>query len=88
MTPGSPGSRSTKGGPPGQHQYYWRDWDLAIAEFDTQYNEKRDAMAFEVAAKGGTEARATLQRIVARDRDPAKKRKAEEALAALDVDVS
>ena len=75
-----------EGWAPGQHQYYWRDWDLAIAEFDTQYNEKRDAMAFEVAAKGGTEARATLQRIVARDRDPAKKRKAEEALAALDVD--
>ena len=40
---------------PGQHQYYWRDWDLNLGEFDPQYNEKRDAMAFEVAAKGGIE---------------------------------
>ncbi len=73
---------------PGQHQYFWRDWDLDIVELDTQYNEKRDAMAFEVAAKGGIEARATLQRIVARDPDPEKKRKAEEALAALDAEAS
>ena len=71
---------------PGQNQYYWRDWDLTIAEFDTQYNQKRDALAFELAAKGGVAARATLQRIVARDRDPAKKRRAAEALAALDAD--
>ncbi len=77
-----------EGWAPGQHQYYWRDWDLAISEFDTQYNVKRDAMAFEVAAKGGVEARATLQRIVARDPDPAKKRKAAEALAALEANGS
>ena len=59
-----------------------------MGEFDPQYNEKRDAMAFEVAAKGGIEARATLQRIVARDPDPAKKRKAAEALAALEDEAS
>ena len=73
---------------PGQHQYYWRDWDLNLGEFDPQYNQKRDAMAFEVAAKGGVEARATLQRIVARDPDPAKKQKAAEALAALEAESS
>ena len=73
---------------PGQHQYYWRDWDLDVGEFDTQYNEKRDAMAFELAAKGDVEARATLLRIVARDPDPDKKRKAEEALAVLEAETS
>ena len=73
---------------PGQHQYFWHDWDLDLAAYDTQYTEKRDAMAFEVAAKGGIEARATLQRIVARDPDPAKQRKAAEALAALEANGS
>ena len=73
---------------PGQHQYYWRDWDLDVGEFDTQYNDKRDAMAFELAAKGDVDARAALLRIVARDPDPAKQRKAAEALAALDADTA
>ena len=73
---------------PGQHQFYWRDWDLDLGEFDSQYNDKRDAMAFELAAKGDVEARATLLRIVARDPDPAKKRKAAEALAALEADTT
>ncbi|MCY3911874.1 MAG: phytanoyl-CoA dioxygenase family protein [Chloroflexi bacterium] len=77
-----------EGWAPGQHQYFWRDWDLDVAEFDTRYNEKRDAMAFELAAKGDAEARATLLRIVARDPDPAKQRKAAEALAALDADTA
>ncbi|MCY4111446.1 MAG: phytanoyl-CoA dioxygenase family protein [Chloroflexi bacterium] len=77
-----------EGWAPGQHQYFWRDWDLDVADFDTQYNEKRDAMAFELAAKGDAEARATLLRIVARDPDPAKKLRAEEALATLDADTA
>ena len=77
-----------EGWAPGQHQYYWRDGDINVGEFDTQYNEKRDAMAFELAAKGDVEARATLLRIVARDPDPEKKRKAAEALAALEANGS
>ncbi len=77
-----------EGWAPGQHQYYWRDWDLNVGEFDTQYNDKRDAMAFELAAKGDVEARAALLRIVARNPDPEKKRKAEEALAALEADTA
>ena len=73
---------------PGQHQYYWRDWDLDIVAVDTQYNEKRGAMAFEVAANGGIEARATLRRIFARDPDPDQRRKVAEALAALESETS
>ena len=70
---------------PGQHQYYWRDWDLAIVDFDRQYNKKRDSMAFELAAKGDETARAALQRILARDPDPAQQSKAAAALASLDA---
>ena len=70
---------------PGQHQYFWRDWDLTVVDFDGQYNEKRDAMAFELAAKGDETARAALLRIVARNPDPAEQERAAAALASLDA---
>ena len=70
---------------PSELQYFWRDWDLTIADFDMQYNDKRDAMAFELAATGDDTARAALNRIVARDPDPEKKHRAAEALESLDA---
>ena len=73
---------------PGRHQYYWRDLDLTIVEFDGQYNKKRDSMAFELAAKGDETARAALQRILARDPDPARQSRAAAALASLDARLS
>ena len=88
MTPTSPGSRFTRAGRRGSTSTSGATGTSTLAEFDTQYNEKRDSMAFELAAKGDAEARATLLRIVARDPDPAKKLRAEEALAALDADTA
>ncbi|NKB71890.1 MAG: phytanoyl-CoA dioxygenase [Candidatus Latescibacteria bacterium] len=65
-------------------QYYWRQWDLEVVEYDPSYHQKRDDMALEMAAQGNADARSTLQRIIARDADPAKRAKAEELLTALD----
>ena len=71
--------------PAGGLQYYWRQWDLQFNEYDHSYTEKRDRLAFEMAAQGDARARSTLQRIVARDTDPAKRQKAGEMLAALET---
>ncbi len=65
-------------------KYYWRKWDLKIKEYDNSYHDKRDQMAFDMAAEGDTRAISTLQRIVVHDPDPAKRRKAEELLAVLE----
>lgn len=65
-------------------QYYWRKWDLKLKEYDNSYHEKRDQIAFEMAAEGDTRAISTLQRIVARDADPTKRQKAEELLSVLE----
>lgn len=65
-------------------QYYWRKWDLELKEYDNSYHEKRDQIAFAMAAEGDTRAISTLQRIVARDADPTKRQKAEELLAVLE----
>lgn len=70
---------------PGQYQYFWRNWDLSITEYDMQYNEKRDSLAFELAANGDETARASLNRIVARDPDPDKKLRAAEAIESLNT---
>ena len=64
-------------------KYYWHQWDLEIKDYDNSYNEKRDAMALEMAAEGNKEAYSVLQRIVARETDSEKKKSAEELLAAL-----
>jgi hypothetical protein len=63
------------------YQYYWRQWDLDFSEHDTSYHERRDQLAFEMAAAGDERARSTLQRIVARDPDAAKRERASELLA-------
>jgi hypothetical protein len=65
-------------------QYYWEKWDLEVAEYDTQYHEKRDRLAFEMAEQGDETARSTLQRILAREGDPVKLNRATELIAKLD----
>ncbi len=66
-------------------QYYWQEWDLEIKEYDNSYYEKRDELAFEMAERGDDTARSALQRVVARDTDPAKIERAEKLLAHLDA---
>ena len=61
-----------------------RGVDLEIVEYDTQYHEKRDQMAFEMAEQGDETARSALQRILARDSDPDKQKRATELIAKLD----
>ena len=92
--PISPGSLQPHGGeltweevyadwPSTELQYYWHPLDLETKEYDTSYLEKRDNLAFELAEKGDTLAISALQRIISRDADPAKKKRAEELLATL-----
>ena len=72
------------GWPSEDYQYYWRQWDPTIKEYDGSYTAKRDQMAFELAAKGDGRALSVLQRIVARDPDPAKRAEAERLMAELE----
>ena len=71
--------------PSEEYQYYWRRLDLEFSEYDNSYLKKRDDLAFQMAAAGDQSARSTLQRIVARDGDAAKRRQAEGFLAELDA---
>jgi hypothetical protein len=66
-------------------QYYWKKWDLNLREYDYSYHQKRDEMAFEMAENGDSQAVSTLQRIIARDNDPAKRKKAEALLKKLEA---
>ena len=59
-----------------QYQYYWQELGLKVVPYDQSYYEKRDLIAFEMAEQGDITARDTLLRIVQRDPDPAKKRRA------------
>jgi phytanoyl-CoA dioxygenase PhyH len=65
-------------------QYYWKEVDLAVAAFDTGYFANRDREAFEAAERGDPVARPALLRIAQRDPDPAKRERADRALAELD----
>lgn len=67
------------------YRYYWKKWDVKVVDYDFSYHRKRDDMALEMAAQGDPRSRSTLQRIVARDADPAKRRRAQALLAALDA---
>jgi len=64
-------------------KYYWRRLPLTIREFDRQWFEKRDAMAFALAEAGDARARSVLLRIVARDGDAAKRARAQGLLETL-----
>ncbi len=66
-------------------QYYWKDFDLNIADRDWSYYQNRDAEAMQLAARGDEKARSGLMWIIARDPDPKKRKAAEEALSKLDA---
>lgn len=66
-------------------QYYWQKWDMEVKEYDNSYHEKRDQMGFEMAEKGDKRAISVLQRVVARDTDPAKQKRAADLLATLEA---
>ena len=66
-------------------QYYWRRLPITIGAFDPQYYERRDVIAFEMAERGDRTARASLLRIVQRDKDAAKRERAAALLKALDA---
>jgi hypothetical protein len=61
-------------------QYYWRRLKLTPKPFDPQWFHKRDALAFELAEAGDPRAASVLQRIVARDADPARRQRAQALL--------
>lgn len=64
-------------------QYYWQRLNLNYKPFDPVWFDKRDAIAFELGEQCDPKARSVLQRIVARDKDPAKRERAAQLLAGL-----
>jgi len=64
-------------------KYYWRKLDLTTRPFDPVWFNKRDSRAFELGEAKDPRARSVLQRIVARDPDPAKQARAKRLLAEL-----
>ncbi|MBS0642515.1 MAG: phytanoyl-CoA dioxygenase family protein [Acetobacteraceae bacterium] len=66
-------------------QYFWKDFPLEIVPLDRSHYERRDAMAFEMAERGDRQARDAILRIIQRDKDPAKRSRAEELLGRLDA---
>ena len=64
-------------------KFYWQRLPLVVRDFDPQWFEKRDAMAFELGARGDARARSVLLRIVARDADQAKRVRAKAVLDSL-----
>lgn len=71
--------------PSADFQYYWKDWNLRIVDYDPSYLERRDELAMEMAENGDELARSTLQRIVARDLNPEKRARAQNLLTRLDA---
>jgi len=65
-------------------QYYWRRLPLTEIPFDRTWFDKRDNRAFELGEAGDPRARSVLQRIVARDPDPAKRARAQRLLDRLE----
>ena len=64
-------------------KYYWKGFDMQVTPYDTTWHEERDARAFEMAEQGDRNSRAALSRIVARDTNPDKRRRATALLARL-----
>ena len=58
-------------------QYYWQRVPLNLKPFDRVWFDRRDALAFATGEAGDPRARSVLQRIVARDADPAKRARAQ-----------
>ena len=65
-------------------QYYWQRLPLTEVPFDRTWFDQRDALGFALGEAGDARARSVLQRIVARDGDPAKRERAARLLATLD----
>ena len=65
-------------------KYYWRPWNMTINAYDSQYVQKRDDMALEMGEAGDPNARAVLERILARGDDPEKRARARTMLEKLD----
>jgi hypothetical protein len=66
-------------------QYYWTRLSLTESAFDRTWFDRRDELGFALGEAGDPRARSVLQRIVARDRDPAKRERAARLLAGLDA---
>jgi hypothetical protein len=66
-------------------RYYWTRLPLTEAPFDPIWFDRRDALGFALGEAGDPRARSVLQRIVARDPDPAKRERAARLLDALGV---
>ena len=66
-------------------QYYWTRLGLTEVPFDRTWFDRRDALGFALGEAGDPRARSVLQRIVARDPDPAKRERAERLLATLEA---
>lgn len=64
-------------------QYYWQRLPLTLTNFNQTWLNKRDALGFTLGEARNPRARSVLQRIAARDADPAKRARAEALLAAL-----
>ncbi len=65
--------------------YYWKKLPLNLVEFDRQWFDKRDAEGFALGEAGDPRAVSVLQRIVARDADPAKRARAQALLDKLEI---
>ena len=65
-------------------QYYWRQHDLQITDYDDSYHQERDRQALTLGEQGNPIAVSVLQRIIARDNDPKKRQRAAELLAAIE----
>jgi len=66
-----------------EFQYYWTRLPLTEVAFDRTWFDRRDALGFTLGESGDPRARSVLQRIVARDPDPAKRERAARLLAQL-----
>ena len=66
-------------------KYYWRRLPLTEVAFDRAWFDRRDTLGFALGEAGDPRARSVLQRIVARDPDPAKRERAARLLATLDA---
>ena len=65
-------------------QYYWREHELDVADYDGSYHEERDRQALALGEQGDPLSVSVLQRIVARDRDPDKRQRAAKLLTAIE----
>ena len=66
-------------------KYYWQRQGARVVPFDRSHYDKRDRIAFELAARGDMLARDSLLRIIQRDPDATKRDRARAALHALEA---